>query len=53
MENLIDLYERLNESSMDLDVRNFLKAAIDIVANGKPPAQLEKLVDDFVLELDE
>lgn len=46
MDNLVDLYERLNESSMDSDVRAFLKEAIEIVVNGRPAVHLERALDE-------
>lgn len=48
MENLVDLFERINQSSMDDDVKSFLKSSIEIVAAGKPQSQIEDLVDDVV-----
>lgn len=53
MDNLVDLYERLNESSMDEDVRFFIKEAIEIVVTGKPASHLEKLLDEIGSEEDE
>jgi hypothetical protein len=48
MENLLDLFERINQSSMDDDVKAFLKTSIEIVAAGKPQSQIEDLVDEVV-----
>jgi len=48
MENLLDLYVKLNLSSLDKDAQEFLKEAIELVASGKSQAHLEKLVDSFL-----
>lgn len=48
MENLVDLFERINQSSIDDDVKAFLKLAIEIVAANKPQSQIENLIDDVV-----
>lgn len=48
METLIDLFERINQSSIDEDVKSFLKSSIEIVASNRPQSQIEDLVDDTV-----
>jgi hypothetical protein len=48
LESLIDLFERLNQSSIDEDVKAFLKSSVEIVASNKPQSQIEELVDDAV-----
>jgi hypothetical protein len=48
LENLVDLFERINQSSIDEDVKSFLKSSIEVVAAGKPQSQIEDLVDDIV-----
>jgi hypothetical protein len=50
MENLIDLFERINSSSLEKDVQKFLKEAIELVSSDKPISQLEKLVEEHVAE---
>jgi hypothetical protein len=46
VENLVDLFERINQSSIDDDVKSFLKSSIEIVAANKPQSQIEDLIDD-------
>jgi hypothetical protein len=48
MENLVDLFERINQSSIDEDVKAFLKSSIEIAAANKPQSQIEDLIDDVV-----
>ncbi len=48
MENLVDLFERINQSSLDDDVKAFLKSSIEIAAANKPQSQIEDLIDGVV-----
>lgn len=52
MDNLADLFEAITASSMDENVKDFIKKAVVIESQEKPILAYEKLVDEF-LEGDE
>ena len=48
MDNLADLFHAITDSSMDDDVKDFLRKAVVIESQEKPIAAQEKLVDEFL-----
>jgi hypothetical protein len=48
MDSLSDLFESINESSMDSEVKEFLKKAVVIELEDKPVSEIEKLVGEHL-----
>ena len=48
-ETLIDLLQRVDESSMNAESKDFMKKALKIVAEDKGLNALEQLVDDYTV----
>ena len=53
MDNLADLFEAIKASSMDTDVKEFLRKAVVITSEEKPLAALERLVGEHLGDLGE
>lgn len=49
-ETLVDLFQRIDESSMTVDTQTFIKGVINAVVDGKSLAAIEVLVDEYIAE---
>ena len=47
MANLHDLFERINDSSLDEDVQEFVKQVLEQLASGKSLPVLDELIDAY------
>jgi hypothetical protein len=48
MDNLVDLMASIDESSMNPEIKEYLKRAVVLYAEGKGAAAFEELLDAFM-----